>query len=324
MPEARDYRELTDLVQDLSRVQRKAAEQDIEYSEQLKDLVLDRAKIMRGMNDTQREFVAKVGGQLVQISKEELMIQARTLDKRIKQGMLAGRNVGLLEKESDLVSRVNRMIDMRLDNTREQAQWMDDASRSSFDIKQLDEEILNLEVEITALQQDRSGLSERAVGVNLQDLETLHQQAKVQKEIAAATQKNLEYSERGSKLFGISADQVRDKAKDIEATLTQWPLLIGAALKIAIGGFDTLRSEAQLSVGQAAAMMGTTFSGMAQSIRSGVLVGFKGAAEAAASLVNEMDQTNFVTGELIQKQIRLTNIYGLQQSESSKLLEVLE
>jgi len=324
MPDPQDYRQLTDLVQDLSRLQTAAAEKDIKYSTELKELALDRAKVMRGMNDVQRDFLTRVGAQALQLTKEQLSIQEQVLSKQIMAGRKKGNDVGLLEKEADLTERVNRMMDTRMDNVREQATWMENSAESSFDIKQLEEEIFAIKVETIALQQDQSGLSNEAVENTLEQLNTMKQTAEVQRDMAREQQIHLDAQERGSKLFGFSADQVRDKAQDIEATLMQWPLLIGAALKVAIGGFDTLRSEAQLSVGQAGKMMGTLATGWGKSIRSGVLVGFKGAALAAASLVNEMDQTNLVTGELIQKQIRLTDIYGLQQSESAKLLELLE
>jgi len=324
MPDPQDYRELTNLVQDLARIQTAAAEKDIKYSTQLKELAMDRAKSMRMMNDVQRDFLSRVGEQALQVSKEQLSIQEQVLSKQIRAGMKKGEDVGLLEKESDLVERVNRLMDARIDNVREQATWMENSADSSFDIKQLEEEIFAIKIEAIALQQDQSGLSDEVVANALEELDTLKRTADVQRGMAKEQQIHLDAQERGSNVFGFNADQVRDKAKDIEATLMQWPLLIGAALKIAISGFDTLRSEAQLSVGQAGKMMGTMVSGWGQSLRSGVLIGFKGAAEAAANLVKEMDQTTFVTDDLIQKQIRLTSIYGLQQSESAKLLEVLE
>ena len=324
MPDPQDYRELTDLAQDLARINERAARSQITMDTQLRDLAMDRAKVMYSMNDAQKGMIAMAGGQMIQIYKEELALKQETLREQIRQGMQAGENIDKLQASLDVSQHLADLANTRADSINEQAIWMQDSANSAFTIRQIEEEIRDIDVVLTGLKADRAGLSQREAKHAAVVLMTMQKSAKISLDQAKIEKKRLDDAEKGSHLFGITTEQIEDKAKDISAILTNWPVLIGTALTLGIRAFEALRQEAQLGIGQTVELVGVGISGWTQSLSTGVIVGIKGAAEATAALANEFGRMDLITGDLIKKQIRLTTIYGLQGEQSAQLLELLQ
>jgi len=324
MPDAKDFRELTDLAQDLARVQKQSLEEQIEMSSELRTKLIDRAKIFSGMNDIQKSMIRDAGGQMLQIYKEDLSIQQQILDKKREAAMMAGEDTASIQKQMDYFSRINDINDESLETLYKQASQMQDMSDVAGVIEQIEQDIRDIGVEKLALQEDHLGLADEEAAKLVEMLETMQKSKSVQLEATKIEKSRLEAEEKATNLFGIRISQVQERAKDIESTLTNWPALILSTATLALRAFDSLRTEAQLGVGQTVDLVGRGLSGWATSLKSGVIVGAEGAARAAGQLANEIGRTDLLTGDLIAKQIRLTTIYGMSGDQSAKLLETLE
>jgi len=324
MPDPRDYKELTELAQDLARIQQQASRANIEADRELLSLEMDRAKVIRGYTDEQRDFVREHGAQQLHISKENLEIEQKVLRTRMHQSLKTGEDTTALERRLEQNRAILDLTDQGIDSLQEQASWMGKQEGSMFEIEDLNKRILVLRIEHETLSQNILGLSEAELAVYKDQIETLIARAELQKGTAELETKRRQEQERGSKVFGITSDMVRDKAKDISALLTNWPVLLGATLTVGLRTFETLRKEAQLGIGQTFSLVNEGISGWAKSLSTGVVVTTEEAASAVAALATEFGRTDLITGDLIKKQIRLTTIYGMQGEQSAELLELLE
>jgi len=323
MPDTREYEKLTDLAQDLARLQQKSADANVEADRELLSLAMDRAKTIRGLNEEQRNFLRGAAAQQLFLSKENLEIEQRVLQTKISQTR-QGDDRTALERRLETNRAILSLTDQRLGSLEEQASILGTEEGSLLNIEDINKDILVIQIEKETLQQNLAGLATKERGEYELTLDILTKTLNIQKDQAEAEERRRQEAEQGDKIFGISTKTIQRRAEEIRATIMSWPVLLGATLTVGLRTFETLRKGAQLGIGQTFSLVDEGISGWAKSLSTGVVVTTEEAAAAVASLANEFGRTDLITGELIKKQLRLTTLYGLGNDQSAALLELLE
>jgi len=299
------------LDQDISRIRSKASQANIEMDRELLEIAMDRAKVFRSFSSDQRKFLKETGERELFLAKTNLAIQARAIDIASQQNNLSEKDIKNLQRRLESNKTLQRITDKTLSSLIEQA-------TNVFDIKELTEAQIDLEIELEALQQDKSKMYKEEFAATANILKTQINIVNTQKQRAVIQ----EQINKGSKLFGFTQQDIADKAADIGAVYQKIPVLMSLAASAAVRSFESLRSGAQLGVGQTMAMSGAAAGGRMKAWASGIFGG--SASEAAAELTKEFGRMDFVSGKIIKKQLELTRIYSMQGSESAQLLELLD